>query len=93
LHDPLAEIAAIADRHNLWLHVDAAYGRPAAILEEHRHMLKGIERADSIVIKPHKWLFNRSISASCIPVVRKSCGVRWRWILLVSAHRTALSAR
>jgi len=55
--DPLSQIAEIADRHNLWLHVDAAYAGPAAILDEHRHILNGIERADSIVLNPHKWLF------------------------------------
>jgi aromatic-L-amino-acid decarboxylase len=55
--DPLAEIAAIAGRYGLWLHVDAAYGGPAALLEEHRHILDGCELADSMVINPHKWLF------------------------------------
>ena len=50
-------IADIADRHGLWLHVDAAYGGPAALLEEHRHILDGSSHADSIVINPHKWLF------------------------------------
>lgn len=55
--DPLPEIAAIARRHNLWLHVDAAYAGPAAVLEEYRHILAGAELADSIVVNPHKWLF------------------------------------
>jgi len=55
--DPLPEIAAIAKRYNLWLHVDAAYAGPAAILEEYRHILAGAELADSLVLNPHKWLF------------------------------------
>jgi aromatic-L-amino-acid decarboxylase len=41
----------------LWLHVDAAYAGPAAILEEHRHILNGAALADSLVLNPHKWLF------------------------------------
>jgi aromatic-L-amino-acid decarboxylase len=55
--DPLPEIAAIAGRYNLWLHVDAAYAGPAAVLEEYRYILKGAELADSLVVNPHKWLF------------------------------------
>ncbi len=55
--DPVPEIAAIARRHNLWLHIDAAYAGPAAILDEYRHIMKGAELADSIVVNPHKWLF------------------------------------
>jgi aromatic-L-amino-acid/L-tryptophan decarboxylase len=55
--DPLKEIAAIAKRYDLWLHIDAAYGGPAALLEEHRHILDGSADADSMVINPHKWLF------------------------------------
>jgi aromatic-L-amino-acid decarboxylase len=55
--DPVPEIAAIARWHSLWLHVDAAYGGPAAVLEEYRHILKGAELADSMVVNPHKWLF------------------------------------
>lgn len=55
--DPIAPIAAIAERHSLWLHIDAAYGGAAAILPEYRHLLEGAERADSLVINPHKWLF------------------------------------
>jgi aromatic-L-amino-acid decarboxylase len=55
--DPLPEIAAIAQRHKLWLHVDAAYAGPAAILPEYRYILDGAELADSLVLNPHKWLF------------------------------------
>jgi aromatic-L-amino-acid decarboxylase len=55
--DPLPEIAAIAKRYNLWLHVDAAYAGSAAILDEHRHILNGAALADSLVVNPHKWLF------------------------------------
>jgi aromatic-L-amino-acid/L-tryptophan decarboxylase len=55
--DPVTEIAAIAKKYQLWLHVDAAYGGPAALVEEYRHLFNGIEQADSLVLNPHKWLF------------------------------------
>ena len=55
--DPLPEIAAVARRYGLWLHVDAAYAGPAAVLEEYRFILNGAELADSLVMNPHKWLF------------------------------------
>jgi aromatic-L-amino-acid decarboxylase len=55
--DPVPEIADICGRHDLWLHVDAAYAGAAAILPEKRWALAGCERADSIVMNPHKWLF------------------------------------
>ncbi|HEX6507549.1 MAG TPA: pyridoxal-dependent decarboxylase, partial [Chloroflexota bacterium] len=55
--DPVAAIADICQRHHLWLHVDAAYGGMAAILPEMRWVLNGVERADSVVVNPHKWLF------------------------------------
>jgi aromatic-L-amino-acid decarboxylase len=54
--DPVAEIAAVAARHGLWLHVDAAMAGSAMILPECRWMWSGIEGADSVVINPHKWL-------------------------------------
>lgn len=61
--DPLEAIAEVRDGavrelgHPIWLHVDGAYGAALAICEEHRHLLEGIERADSMVTNPHKWLF------------------------------------
>jgi len=55
--DPVAEILPIARRHGAWVHVDAAYGGPAAIVPELRSGFAGWEEADSVVINPHKWLF------------------------------------
>ena len=55
--DPVEPAAAIARRYGLWMHIDAAYGGPAALLEERRHILDGAALADSMVINPHKWLF------------------------------------
>lgn len=55
--DPVAAIAEIARARNIWLHVDAAYAGPAAILPEFRWLLDGAHAADSIVLNPHKWLF------------------------------------
>jgi aromatic-L-amino-acid decarboxylase len=54
--DPIDRLAAIAARHKLWLHVDAAMAGSAMVLPECRWMWDGIEGADSIVINPHKWL-------------------------------------
>ena len=55
--DPVEEIATICEREQVWLHVDAAYAGVAALLPDHRWILRGAERADSIVVNPHKWLF------------------------------------
>jgi aromatic-L-amino-acid decarboxylase len=55
--DPLAELADLAARQGLWLHVDAAYGGFFLLTEEGRRAMRGIERADSIVLDPHKGLF------------------------------------
>ncbi len=55
--DPVPAIADVCEREGLWLHVDAAYAGAAAILPECRFVLEGCERADSLVINPHKWLF------------------------------------
>jgi aromatic-L-amino-acid decarboxylase len=55
--DPIQEIIPIGEAHTMWLHVDAAYAGSAAVVPELRHILAGCERADSIVVNPHKWLF------------------------------------
>ena len=55
--DPLPAIAEIAAAAGCWLHVDAAYGGALAAVPEHRGVLDGADRADSLVINPHKWLF------------------------------------
>lgn len=60
--DPVPAIAAIAERHNIWLHVDAAYAGSSAMVPEMRHILDGVERAQSLVINPHKWLY---VSVDC----------------------------
>lgn len=54
--DPLNEIANVSDKHKLWFHVDAAYGG-FFILTSKKNLFKGIERADSLIVDPHKGLF------------------------------------
>ena len=55
--DPVAAMADLAEREGLWLHVDTAYAGAVAIIPERRGPFAGWERADSIVVNPHKWLF------------------------------------
>ena len=55
--DPIAEIADVAADDGLWLHVDSAYAGAVALLRDRRAPFAGWERADSIVVNPHKWLF------------------------------------
>jgi aromatic-L-amino-acid decarboxylase len=55
--DPVAAIADVAGREALWLHVDSAYAGVVAMLPDRRAPFDGWERADSIVVNPHKWLF------------------------------------
>jgi aromatic-L-amino-acid decarboxylase len=54
--DPVPQIADVAEKHGLWLHVDCAYAGAAAILAEQRHIMAGVERAHSLVFNAHKWL-------------------------------------
>ena len=55
--DPLDEIADVAARFGLWVHVDASYGGFAALAPSRQHLFRGIERADSVALDPHKWLY------------------------------------
>jgi glutamate/tyrosine decarboxylase-like PLP-dependent enzyme len=72
--DPLGEIADIAAEHGLWFHVDGAYGAPAAVLPEASPDLRALERADSIAIDPHKWLY-APLEAGCT-LVRDATALR-----------------
>ncbi|GAA4276988.1 pyridoxal phosphate-dependent decarboxylase family protein [Aquimarina mytili] len=55
--DPLNEIADICENENMWFHIDGAYGGAAILAENGQHLLKGIERADSLTVDPHKWFY------------------------------------
>ena len=61
--DPLVEIAEVARRHNLWFHVDGAYGALAAMAVPER--FRGLELADSISLDPHKWLY-QPLDCGCL---------------------------
>ena len=73
--DPVPEISELCERTGVWLHVDAAYGGAAAVCEEFRWVLEGCERADSVVVNPHKWLFT-PIDCSCLWTRRPEAFVR-----------------
>src|SRR5688572_7052580 len=55
--DPVKEIVPVCEVDAMWLHIDAAYAGSAAVVPELRYILAGCERADSVVVNPHKWLF------------------------------------
>ncbi|GLJ38849.1 hypothetical protein SUGI_0791720 [Cryptomeria japonica] len=55
--DPVQGLSKIAHKHDIWFHVDGAYGGAACICPEYQHYLEGIDNADSFVMNPHKWLF------------------------------------
>ncbi len=55
--EPVPAIAALCKREGMWLHVDGSYGGVAAVVPELRHVLAGVDLADSLVVNPHKWLF------------------------------------
>ncbi len=65
--DPIQDLALLADRFGLWLHVDAAYGGFAAMTERGASLFAGLDRADSIALDPHKWLF-QPFEAGCVLV-------------------------
>jgi aromatic-L-amino-acid decarboxylase len=65
--DNLSEIAIICKAHNLWFHIDGAYGIPAAVIPQYKNLFDGIQEADSIALDPHKWLY-APLEAGCILV-------------------------
>jgi len=78
--DPIAEIARIAQRQNLWLHVDAAMSGTAALCPEFRHLQNGVEQADSYCFNPHKWMFT-NFDCNCFWVADRKALVRTLSIL------------
>jgi len=68
--DPLAEIAEICQRHDLWFHIDASYGGFATLLPELADVFDGFTQADSIAVDPHKWLYV-PLACGCALVARK----------------------
>lgn len=72
--DCLDEIGPVGNRHNVWVHVDAAYAGSAFICPEYRYLMKGIETADSFNFNPHKWM-----------LVNFDCSAMWlkdpRWVV------------
>jgi len=74
--ESVTDMADIAERYGIWLHVDAAYGGSAAVMPEFQHILKGAERAHSLILNPHKWLhvgFDCSVLYTRVPeILRRS---------------------
>lgn len=65
--DDLVRLAEVCARHGVWFHVDGAYGAPAARTPSAGHLFRGLERADSVALDPHKWLF-APLEAGCVLV-------------------------
>jgi aromatic-L-amino-acid/L-tryptophan decarboxylase len=84
--DPVAAIADVAEREGLWLHVDTAYAGATAILPDRRAPFAGWERADSIVVNPHKWLFT-PLDASLL-LTRRMSSLRDAFSLVPEYLRT-----
>lgn len=61
--DPLVEVAEVCQRHGAWFHVDAAHGGAACLSPRHRHLMAGLERADSLAWDAHKMLFMPALCA------------------------------
>jgi aromatic-L-amino-acid decarboxylase len=84
--DPVGAIADVAEREGLWLHVDTAYAGAVAIIPEMRQPFQGWQRADSIVVNPHKWLF-APLDASLL-LTRRMADLRAAFSLVPEYLRT-----
>ena len=78
--DPLTEIGQICRNHDLWMHIDAAMSGTAAICPEYRHLLNGVELADSFSFNPHKWMFT-NFDCNCFFVADRSALIKTLSIL------------
>ncbi len=78
--DPLTEIGLISRKYDLWMHIDAAMSGTAAICPEYRHILNGIELADSFSFNPHKWMFT-NFDCNCFFVADRSVLIKTLSIL------------
>lgn len=73
--DDLVAVAKICRKHNVWMHVDGAYGAAAIFSNRHRDLVRGIEFADSVTVDPHKWLampFAAGVVLTCHPEILKT---------------------
>lgn len=68
--DSFPQLARICKAHNMWFHIDGAYGVPACMLSENKDLFNGLDLADSIALDPHKWLYS-PLEAGCILVRNK----------------------
>lgn len=78
--DPLTEIGQICEKYQLWMHIDAAMSGTAAICPEYRHILNGVELADSFSFNPHKWMFT-NFDCNCFFVADRSVLIKTLSIL------------
>jgi glutamate/tyrosine decarboxylase-like PLP-dependent enzyme len=95
--DRISELADLCGNEDLWLHVDGAYGAPAALCEPGRLAFRGIERADSVVLDPHKWLF-QPYDVGCLLVRRpgvleRAFGMDPEYLLDVKARQGEVDLR
>ncbi|HEV2757306.1 MAG TPA: pyridoxal-dependent decarboxylase [Actinomycetota bacterium] len=80
--DPLPEIADVCRERGLWFHADAAYGGPAILTDDLALLLDGIDRADSVTVDPHKWLYTPQ-SGGCL-LVRRTDDLANAWAVEAS---------
>jgi glutamate/tyrosine decarboxylase-like PLP-dependent enzyme len=89
--DPLGEIAGLAHERGAWLHIDGAFGLWAAVSENLRHLVRGMERADSWAVDAHKWLnvpYDSGLVLCAHPQThRAALGIRAEYLIQTEADR------